>query len=181
MEAALPTGQAGPDLERILCQASAMRVLRIFISPGHNFVGHFGRPAGKHQLMEVPVVNCVAGMGLFGDRYFGHREGYKGQVTFFSKEVLEALSRELPVGPLHPGVHRRNILVEGVDLDAWIGKEFEVQGVRFVGTEEARPCAWMNEAIGPGAESWLSGRGGLRARILTNGSLSAALPPWPVN
>ena len=129
--------------------------------------------------MEVPTVNCVAGMGLFGDRYFGHRDGYKGQITFFSTEVLEALSRELPVGPMHPGVHRRNILVEGVDLNVWIGREFEVQGVRFEGTEEARPCVWMNEAIGPGAESWLNGRGGLRARILTDGSLTAALPPWP--
>jgi len=172
-------GRARPDLEGIVCQASIMRVLRIFISPGHNFVGHFGRPAGRHPLMEVPAVNCVAGMGLFGDRYFGHREGYKGQITFFSAEVLEALSREFEGAPMHPGVHRRNILVEGADLNAWIGKEFELQGVSFLGTEEARPCVWMNEAIGPGAESWLNGRGGLRARILTDGSLTAALPPWP--
>jgi MOSC domain-containing protein YiiM len=155
-----------------------VRVLRIFISPGHNFVGHYGAAAAKHPLMEVPGVHCVAGMGLFGDRYFGHREGYKGQITFFALEVLEALQRELPVGPLHPGIHRRNVLVEGVDLNSWIGREFEVQGVLFAGTEEARPCSWMNQAIGPGAENWLRGRGGLRARILGDGQLNAALPAW---
>jgi len=74
-------------------------------------------------------------------------------------------------------VHRRNILMEGVDLNSWIGTEFEVQGIRFEGTEEARPCAWMNQVIAPGAESWLKGRGGLRARILTDGRLTATLPP----
>jgi hypothetical protein len=29
----------------------------------------------------------------------------------------------------------------------------------------------MNTALGPGAEDWLKGRGGLRARILTDGML----------
>jgi hypothetical protein len=29
----------------------------------------------------------------------------------------------------------------------------------------------MNEALGPGAEYWLKGRGGLRARIFTDGRL----------
>ena len=44
-----------------------------------------------------------------------------------------------------------------------VGAEFEVQGVRFVGTEECKPCYWMDSALGPGAENWLKGRGGLRA------------------
>jgi MOSC domain-containing protein YiiM len=158
-----------------------MRVLRIFISPGHNFVGHFGRPAGRHPLLEVPRVECVAGMGLFGDRYFGHKVDYKGQVTLFSSETLEALQREFRLGALHPGVHRRNVLVEGVDLNGWIGREFEVQGVHFVGTEEAKPCLWMNEAIAPGAETWLRGRGGLRARVLSDGTLTSSLSPWPLD
>jgi MOSC domain-containing protein YiiM len=59
-----------------------------------------------------------------------------------------------------------------VDLNALIGREFEVQGVRFAGVEECRPCYWMNEAFGhPQAEDWLKGRGGLRARILSSGWL----------
>jgi hypothetical protein len=46
-----------------------------------------------------------------------------------------------------------------------------VQGVRFFGSAECRPCYWMNQAIGPGAEEFLRGQGGLRARILTDGIL----------
>ncbi len=37
------------------------------------------------------------------------------------------------------------------------------------------PCHWMNTAIAPGAEAALQGRGGLRARILSNGILRAGV------
>jgi MOSC domain-containing protein YiiM len=44
--------------------------------------------------------------------------------------------------------------------------------------EECRPCYWMNRAIAPGAEEFLKGRGGLRAKILCDGELrpTAQLP-----
>jgi MOSC domain-containing protein YiiM len=59
-----------------------------------------------------------------------------------------------------------------------IDQDFEIQGVRFHGVEECRPCYWMNRAIAPGAEEFLKGRGGLRAKILCDGVLrsTAQLP-----
>ena len=63
------------------------------------------------------------------------------------------------------------MVTRGIDLNELVGVEFELQGVRFQGTEECRPCEWMNHAIGPGAEELLRGRGGLRARILSDGIL----------
>jgi MOSC domain-containing protein YiiM len=64
------------------------------------------------------------------------------------------------------------VITAGADLNQLIGVEFEIQGVRFAGTEEAKPCAWMNTAFrDERAEAWLKGRGGLRARILTDGVL----------
>ncbi|HXQ02714.1 MAG TPA: hypothetical protein VN801_07065, partial [Candidatus Udaeobacter sp.] len=59
----------------------------------------------------------------------------------------------------------------GFDLNEFIGKEFEIQGVRFYGTEESAPCYWMDGAFATGAEDFLKGRGGLRAKILTDGKL----------
>jgi len=72
-----------------------------------------------------------------------------------------------------PGVTRRNVISVGVDLNSLIGEEFEVQGVRFAGVCECSPCYWMDLAIAPGAEMLLKGRGGLRARILSDGVLRA--------
>ena len=117
------------------------------------------------------MVECVAGKGLRGDRFFGFKEDYKGQVTFFSGEVHERLCEQMQVAHRDASVFRRNIIVRGADLNALIGCEFEVQGVRFAGTQECSPCRWMNHAFTEGAEAALRGHGGLRARILTDGVL----------
>ena len=97
---------------------------------------------------------------------------YEGQITFFALEVIEALARELNLAGVRPEFTRRNVFTRGVDLNTLIGVEFEIQGARFVGTEECRPCYWMNYAFrDERVEAWLQGRGGLRARILTDGIL----------
>lgn len=122
-------------------------------------------------MAEVAAVECVAGKGLVGDRFFGFKEDYKGQATFFSMEVHEDLCRILAVYNRAPSVFRRNILTRGADLNGLVGKRFELQGVEFEGVAECTPCYWMDQAFGPGAEAALKNRGGLRARILTNGLL----------
>lgn len=52
-----------------------------------------------------------------------------------------------------------------------IGREFDVQGITFFGVQESAPCEWMDAAFAPGAKDAMKGRGGLRARILTDGIL----------
>ena len=71
-----------------------IRVCHLFTSPGHNFVGHHGGPPGEHPIIEADQIECVAGRGIRGDRYFGFKEDYKGQVTLFSLEVFDAMRRE---------------------------------------------------------------------------------------
>jgi MOSC domain-containing protein YiiM len=121
--------------------------------------------------VEVAEIECVAGRGIKGDRFFDFKENYKGQATFFSAEVFDAMSTELKLSGRSPGESRRNILVEGADLNSLVGLEFEVQGVKFRGTAECSPCHWMDAAFAPGAEHFLQRRGGLRAQILSDGKL----------
>jgi hypothetical protein len=148
-----------------------LRVVGIFVSPGNNFFGHNETPAGTHPTVAVKEVECVAGNGLFGDRFFGFKENYKGQVTFFASEVFDELCAKLNVTGKSPGVTWRNVITRGVDLNSLVGKQFLIQGVEFEGVCECSPCHWMNHAIAAGAEVALHGRGGLRARILTDGVL----------
>jgi MOSC domain-containing protein YiiM len=153
-----------------------LTVERIFISPGHNFFGHHGQPPGENAIVEVDAVECVAGRGLRGDRFFDSPPGHKGQVTLFAADVFAALGRALDARAATPAALRRNLLVSGGELNALVGAEFTIQGVRFHGVEECRPCYWMDAAIAPGAESWLRGRGGLRCRILSSGWLRRGAP-----
>ena len=154
----------GPDV-------SALRVVAIFISPGHNFFGHHGQAAGTHPTISANEIECVAGKGLLGDRFFGFKENYKGQVTFFSSEVFKEVCRQLNVVEKSPGVTRRNVITRGLDLNSLVGKRFVIQGIEFEGVCECSPCHWMNHAIGEGAERALHGHGGLRAKILSDGLL----------
>ncbi len=147
------------------------QILAIYLSLGHNFFGRHNKAALEHQIVSVSEVDCVAGSGLVGDRFFDYKPGYKGQVTFFSSEVFDSLCEGLGVCERDPALLRRNVLTRGVDLNALIGKNFSIQGVVFEGTEECRPCYWMDTALAPGAEAALRGQGGLRARILEGGTL----------
>lgn len=150
-----------------------MQVIYLFISPNHNFFGHHGQPAGEHPILAVRQIECVAGRGIRGDRFFDYKAGYQGQITFFAMEVFEALERDLNLTSARPEFTRRNVFTRGVDLNQLVGAEFEVQGTRFAGVEECRPCYWMNHAFqDERVEAWLQRRGGLRAQILNDGVLT---------
>ena len=149
----------------------AMEICHLFISTGHNFVGHHGREPDTHPMIETFEIECVTGRGIRSDRYFDFKDDYKGQITFFSLDVFDELCTALQIQACSPALARRNVITRGVDLNDLIGQEFELQGIRFLGTEECRPCYWMDGAFAPGAQEFLKGRGGLRARILSDGSL----------
>jgi MOSC domain-containing protein YiiM len=146
-------------------------IRQIFISPGHNYFGHAGREPDDYPLEEVDSIECVAGRGIRGDRFFDYRDNYKGQITFFSQEVFDRLAAAFPHVSRSPGSLRRNVIVSGAELNALIGEAFELQGVQFLGTAHCKPCFWLDTAFAPGTEAWLKGNGGLRAQILTDGVL----------
>jgi MOSC domain-containing protein YiiM len=132
-------------------------------------------------MIEVPVIECVASRGIRGDRYFDFKADYKGQITFFSLDVFDELCVALDLHDCSPTAARRNVITRGVDLNEFIDKEFEIQGVRFYGMQECAPCYWMDGAFAQGAKDFLKGRGGLRAKILSDGKLrSTALVPGAV-
>ncbi len=154
-----------------------MNIAALYISPGHNYFGRHGQAPGEHPVLAVPAVECVVGRGLVGDRFLDYKDAYAGQITFFAGEVFDEIRLALNQPDRPAAVFRRNVLTRGTDLNALIGQEFEVQGVRFAGVRECSPCHWMDQAFAPGAEAWLKGRGGLRARILSSGWLKVdALP-----
>lgn len=156
-----------------------MQVARLFVSAAHVYVGHHGMPPGPDPMVEQGRLRLEAGRGVVGDRYHGREPGHKGQVTFFAEETWLRLCEELGVSGPGPGAFRRNVIVRGADLNALIGKRFEVQGIGFEGSEYCKPCYWMDQAFAPGTLQRLTewGAGGLRARILSDGFLAPdALP-----
>lgn len=147
----------------------------IFVSPGHNYFGKPKDGPGVHPTVDMAEAQVVAGRGLVGDRYYSVPAHYEAQITFIALEVFEALLAELGKEGLSPILTRRNVVTRGVNLNQLIGQEFAIDSgagpVRFLGTKPCSPCSWMDAAVGAGAHAFLRGRGGLRARILTDGVL----------
>lgn len=125
----------------------AIQVRHIYISPGHNYFGRHDQPPDTHPVVKVREAKCVTRQGIQGDRFFGCKPDYKGQITFFAWETYEAICLALSMSGKPPSVFRRNVITSGVDLNDLIGREFQIQGVRFSGTEECRPChGWTSRS-----------------------------------
>ncbi len=163
------TGRAGEVIPVWQAELS-----EIWISEGNDFRGRHEQGRLDHGIRGVSEVECVAGMGLRGDRYFGYKPDFKGQVTFFDAAAVQAVRDRFSQPELSSSLFRRNLIVRGIDLAEWVGKRFRFQGVEFEASEECKPCYWMDEAVAPGAEEFLKAnfRGGLRARILSDGVLA---------
>lgn len=148
-----------------------IRIEAIYLSPGHDFYNRRGKGRLYHGIESPASVDCVAGKGLRGDRFFDYKEKFKGQVTFFAGEVADALRERAADPHFENSAFRRNILIRGVDLNSLLGKTFRIGGIAFEATEQAAPCDWMDVAVGEGTRDFLQGRGGIRARVLSSGQL----------
>ena len=146
-------------------------IKHLYVSPDHNYFGRYGKDSLKHPIEECTALELVAGSGIVDDRFFDYEPDYKGQITFFDWAVYEKVVSKFGVENLKPTVFRRNVVIEGVDLNSLIGKRFTINGMEFTDSCECSPCFWMDEAVAEGAEEFLKGRGGLRARIVSGGSL----------
>jgi len=154
-----------------------VEIVQLLASPVHRYEG---RPADGPRSIDGSElrdsIELRAGLGVVGDRHFAHPAHRQASVTLQSVEALEHVAAELGV-PV-PGLTetRRNVLLRGVDVDALIGMTFALDSgsgpVRFRAHRPANPCAWMNEAIAPGAHRALLRRGGIRAEPLTDGALA---------
>lgn len=147
----------------------------IYISPGHNY---FGRPKdgpGAHPTHDVAQAEAVAGRGLVGDRYFGVAAHFEAQITFIAAEVLDALRAAFNLPAAEALLARRNIVIRGANINQLIGQDFSLvypdHQIDFAGSKPCSPCAWMDASFASGALQFLRGRGGLRARILSSGTL----------
>ncbi len=147
----------------------------LYISDGHNYFGRYGKTSLGHLIDEKENLELVAGKGIKGDRFFDYEENYKGQITFFDHAVYEKVRDEVVKGELEPSKFRRNVIIDGVDLNSLIGKRFTLDGIEFTGSCECSPCFWMDEACADGTLEFLVGKGGLRARILDDGELKTGV------
>jgi MOSC domain-containing protein YiiM len=128
---------------------------------------------GPDQALDQAVV--IPGVGIEGDRY-ALKQGtfFKPEpdfeLTLIEAEAIEALHREYDV-VLAPGEARRNIVTRDVPLNHLVGRDFVIGNVRIRGIRLCEPCDHLQRVTGKQLIKGLRHRGGLRAQILTQGTI----------
>jgi MOSC domain-containing protein YiiM len=131
--------------------------------------------AAQAPSQSVDQATAIPGAGLKGDRY-ALKLGtfYKPQpdyeLTLIEAEAVEALRRDYQV-ELAAGDARRNIVTRNVPLNHLVGKEFAIGDVWIRGIRLCEPCDHLQKITGRPVIKGLLHRGGLRAQILTSGTI----------
>ena len=144
-------------------------IVLLLASPLHRYEG---RPRDGAVPFDGPEtfdqITIRAGLGVVGDRFFGHRAHVRESVTIMAAESLDGLQHA------DPAKTRRNVITRGIAVDELRG-EFSLDSgdgaVWFRANSAANPCAWMDEQVAPGAFRHLRKHGGIRCEPLTDGTL----------
>lgn len=140
-------------------------------------------PAAGDPIISVSSAELVAGMGIVGDRYFAGEGEFSPEVqdpdhevTLFELEKLRAFNEgeqteASPPQPLTGEDMRRNLLTEGVDLNALVDHEFCVGDVVLRGIRLCEPCGYLRGLTRDSVLAGFAHRGGLRAGIVRGGTI----------
>ena len=125
-------------------------------------------PTAEAPVVHVDEAVAVPGRGLKGDRYAAAAgtfvSGRPGSaLTLVDAAVLDTFDRDVD--------HRRNVVVRGTDLNALVGRDFKLGEVRCRGRRLCEPCAHLDHLNGGGVLRPLVHRGGLRADIVSDGTI----------
>jgi MOSC domain-containing protein YiiM len=138
-------------------------------------IGIFVADAAGAPMQELVEATAIAGAGLDGDRYRDGAGFYSPvpgprQLTLIEQETLDALLAEHEI-ELAPRETRRNLTTRGIRINDLVGKRFTIGDVLCEGIRLCPPCNRLEELTGKPVLAPLVDRGGLRADIVTGGTI----------
>ena len=141
--------------------------------------------AAEAPMQSVNEARAIPGRGLEGDRYCtGNGTFSKAkpdrELTLIEAEAIEAMKRELNVN-YGLGDSRRNVVTRGVPLNHLVGKEFLIGDVKVRGLRLCEPCSHLQKLSQEKVLPGLIHRGGLRAQILSEGTIRVGQSVTPAS
>ncbi len=127
------------------------------------------RPKPKAPVEPVQQVLVTPENGLEGDHY--SKNGGKRQVTLLQAEHLEVMANMLKLEEIDPALMRRNILVLGINLQAFADRQFQIGEVVLEMTGGCHPCSRVEQNLVSGAYNAMRGHGGITAKVIQGGTI----------
>ena len=112
------------------------------------------------------------GKGIVNDRYYENFKEKKEQVTLINLEDINYFNNQIKQN-IDAKNFRRNIIVSGINLNKLINKRVKINKVTLKIHEICQPCKYLQDRLKiPDLVKMLVNKSGVRAEILTTGSLS---------
>lgn len=128
-------------------------------------------------MQSLSEATAIVGHGIEGDRYYLGCGTFSPnppkpdfEITLIEQEQVDAFAKASGL-PFTAALARRNLVTSGVDLNALVGREFSVGEVRLRGIRLCEPCQHLATISFPETLKGLAHRAGLRAQILTGGTI----------
>ncbi len=133
-------------------------------------------PVAGAPSLRLEAAKALPGQGLEGDRHVTGAgtfpSGLPGSaLTLIEGEVCDSFDP-----PLGLDDHRRNLVTRGIDLNGLVGHEFRIGPVRCRGMRLCEPCTVIDRYAARPILRPLVHRGGVRADILTTGTIHVGDP-----
>lgn len=133
--------------------------------------------AATVEMQSLLEAQLISGQGVAGDRYALGRgtfsrdlPGPDHELTLIEIEQVKFFNDACGLS-LEPGQFRRNVVTEGIDLNGLIDREFLLGDAVIRGLRLCEPCRHLIPFTHPDILPGLRHRGGLRAAILTGGTI----------
>ena len=123
------------------------------------------------KIVSVNQVEAIKGKGLIGEKHFKEDNKKRSQITLIEIENINHYNKI--TGTMIPAINfLRNIVTEGVRLNALISKEFFIGNVKVKAHDLCRPCKNLQEFLQQkNTVNELLYTGGLRCEILSSGKI----------
>ena len=134
---------------------------------------HVAEAAGA-PARSLTTAHLLGGRGIKGDRHVVGSGTFPSGLPGSALTLIErAVCAELA---LTPDEHRRNVVVDGIELNDLVGHEFTIGRVRCRGMRLCEPCTVIQRYAGRSILRPLVHRGGVRADILHDGEIRVGDP-----
>ena len=144
--------------------------------PLGKIIGIYIAPTRGDATISIDQAHIIPGKGIVGDRYYDSKnnadiKSKPGQeITLIEMETLESMANDEGLN-ISPQKARRNIITSGIALNDLVGRTFFIGDLPLHGVRLCEPCQYLANRTDPGILPSMVHRGGLRAEILTEGTI----------
>lgn len=130
-------------------------------------------------MQSVEQAELVSGKGIKHDRYYSslgfddkkRKDDADFEITLIEQEQIDYFNHQTHYE--YSGLDfRRNIVTQGIELNALMGKIFTIGHVTLKGISLCEPCAQLSRQLGSEIMQYMVHKSGLRAQILTDGRIN---------